>query len=346
MNAMRYLLTRPEPGSSRLASLRVSGNLRYYRAASIGCGTLPVQVAMKAVFVKIVPNDGASWSFEHRQLPDGIPFEWHYHPEYELTLTLNSLGHRYIGSDVDVYTDGDLVLVGPCLPHSWCSQKPVDEDSPHIALVIKFSEQWVRSLIGLLPELSGIETLFSAAAAQGVCFGDKTRTVVRPLIEAMPTASPSRRLLLLMEVLLTICKDSEAQVLANTPVVQARAQPEDPRIAKILEHLHAHYTERLTASDVADLACVSVSAFHRMFNRHTCMTFTEYVVRLRLGRACALLLHADRKIADIAVECGYSNLSLFNRQFAKEKGESPSQFRKRHRELIGATRRPTARTKH
>jgi AraC-like DNA-binding protein len=301
---------------------------------------------MRPIFVKIVPNEGTSWSFEHRQLLDGIPFEWHYHPEYELTLTLNSIGHRYIGSDVNAYTDGDLVLVGPSLPHSWCSQKSVDEDAPHVALVIKFSEQWARSLIALLPELSGIEVLFSAAAAQGVCFGDRVRSIVRPLIEAMPKASPSQRLLLLMEVLLTICKDTDALVLANTPLVQARTQPDDPRIARVLDHLHAHYTERLTASDIANLACVSVSAFHRMFSRHTLTTFNEYVVRLRLGRACALLLHADRKIADIAVECGYSNLSLFNRQFARVKGESPSQFRKRHRGLMGALRRPVVRPQH
>jgi len=301
---------------------------------------------MRAVFVKIVPNDGASWAFEHRQLPDGIPFEWHYHPEYELTLTLNSLGHRYIGSDVDVYADGDLVLVGPCQPHSWCSQESIDKHAPHVALVIKFSEQWARGLLALLPELSGIEALFSAAAAQGVSFGDKTRSLVRPLIESMPEASPSQRLLLLMEVLLTICMDTEALVLANQPAVEARAQQEDPRITKVLEHLHTHYTERLTVSELANLACVSVSAFHRMFNRHTCTTFTEYVVRLRLGRACALLLHGDRKIADIAIECGYTNLSLFNRQFARVKGESPSQFRKRHRELIGARRRPSPRLKH
>src|SRR3546814_14055480 len=76
-------------------------------------------LAMKPIFEKVPVPDGASWRLFDRRL-DAIPFEWHYHPEFELTLTLNSRGQRHVGDHIDIYDDGDLVLLGPNLPPPRC----------------------------------------------------------------------------------------------------------------------------------------------------------------------------------------------------------------------------------
>ena len=81
---------------------------------------------MRPLFEKVTVPEGASWAMLNRRLPDGIPFQWHYHPEFELTLTLNSRGQRYIGDSIANYDDGDLVLLGPNLPHTWCSSERLD----------------------------------------------------------------------------------------------------------------------------------------------------------------------------------------------------------------------------
>jgi AraC-like DNA-binding protein len=57
------------------------------------------------------------------------------------------------------------------------------------------------------------------------------------------------------------------------------------------------------------------------------MTTTEYVTRLRIGNACAFLIHTDKPIALIADHVGYRNLANFNRQFKETKGQTPRQFR-------------------
>ena len=97
---------------------------------------------MRPLFEKVTVPEGASWSLLHRRLEDGIPFYWHYHPEFELTLTLNSRGQRYIGDSIETYDDGDLVLLGPNLPHTWCSAERIDARRPHVALVMWFTEAW------------------------------------------------------------------------------------------------------------------------------------------------------------------------------------------------------------
>ena len=66
--------------------------------------------------------------------PARIPFQWHHHPELELTLTMNSRGLRFIGDQVAQNDDGDLVLLGPNLPHTWASREAVREGEPHVAL--------------------------------------------------------------------------------------------------------------------------------------------------------------------------------------------------------------------
>ncbi|WEL90706.1 hypothetical protein P0D90_13620 [Pseudomonas sp. CBSPCBW29] len=118
---------------------------------------------MRASFEKIPTEANTSWTLLNRRLPEAIPFEWHHHPEYELTLTLNSRGHRYISNDVALYDDGDLVLVGPNVPHSWSSAELIDPTKPHIALVIWFSEAWADSLVQLFPEMGSTRALLAAA---------------------------------------------------------------------------------------------------------------------------------------------------------------------------------------
>nr|WP_279635221.1 AraC family ligand binding domain-containing protein [Paraburkholderia lacunae] len=81
----------------------------------------------------------------HLQLAQ-IPFEWHHHPEYELTLTMNSRDRRFVGDHSADYSGDDLVLVSPDMPHTWSSVEPIDPREPQLAIVIWFSGDWARRL--------------------------------------------------------------------------------------------------------------------------------------------------------------------------------------------------------
>ena len=288
---------------------------------------------MKPFFETVTPEPGASWAFLDRRLKDGIPFQWHHHPEFELTLTLNSRGQRYVGDDVGPYDDGDLVLIGPGIPHTWHSREALDPAKPHVALVAWFTREWVTTLIAAFPEMAQLSGML-ARASQGLCFDRTASEAVASSFEAMRTAPPARRLVLLIEVLITLCHDHDAVPLANAPHEDAELAA-DPRMVRVLDYLHAHFAEPVAVDTLAVIACVSTSTFHRMFRQHTRMTMVDYVTRLRVGRASSLLIESAQSIATIAADVGYTNLSLFNRQFVRAKGETPSSFRKQHRILLG-----------
>ncbi|WP_246748578.1 helix-turn-helix domain-containing protein [Rhizobium setariae] len=282
---------------------------------------------MKPFFEKPVIAEGQSSALLNRRLDDGIPFQWHFHREFELTLTLNSEGRRFIGDHIGTYGDGDLVLLGPNLPHTWASDLKQDESGPHVALVIWFTSEWLSGLVQTMPELSRLKDLASRAG-RGIQFSQHMGERVRPLIEAMTEQSPSQRLLGLLEALLLLSEDGASVALASPDRrQQVFAEGDRPRIERVLDHLHGHYSERLTVSDLARTAHLSESGLHRLFRRHTMMTVSEYISQLRVGRACQLLIATQQPIALVATDVGYDNLSNFNKQFKALKGTTPRAFR-------------------
>ncbi|HDS1733221.1 AraC family transcriptional regulator [Pseudomonas sp. BP8] len=284
---------------------------------------------MKPCYEKVPTAPTASWTLLNRRLPDEIPFEWHHHPEYELTLTLNSRGHRYIGSDVQLYDDCDLTLVGPNVPHSWCSAELIEDSKPHHALVIWFSEAWATSLVALFPEMAQIGNLLAAAQC-AMTFSPKAARELRPIIEDMVDQNDPERLVALLHVLIRLTQDDGAQrIVANDDSLTAPIT-DDSRLHRVLDHIHANFAQQLSIPELADMACVSVSAFHRMFKRHTRCSALDYIARLRIGRACALLMEGGSVIALVSGEVGYTSVAFFNRQFKALKGMTPTEFRRLH----------------
>lgn len=282
---------------------------------------------MKPYLEKPVVVDDASFSMVH--VPrEPIAFEWHHHPEFELTLTTNSRGHRFIGDHVGTYGDGDLVMVGPNLPHTWASSGKLDEAEPHHVRVIKFRPEWAQGLTGVLTELQPLDAMLGRAS-RGLRFSDETARRVRPAIEAIFHRPAAVRVLELVSILVALADDAGAEALAAPHGAPAGHEAGASRIDRVLRHIHARYHEALKVEDLAGIAALSVSAFHRMFVRHTRTTLTAYVMRLRIGEACAQLVADGRPIAGIAEAVGYRSLANFGRQFKALKGQTPREYRSR-----------------
>ncbi|WP_295806768.1 AraC family transcriptional regulator [uncultured Nitratireductor sp.] len=262
----------------------------------------------------------------NRRLEDGIPFQWHHHPEYELTLTLNSEGQRFIGDHVGEYRDGDLVLVGANLPHTWASRARPDPAEPHIALVMWFHHQWAETLGEGFAELRPIAGLLARAEA-GLSFSPQASMRARPMIEALFEADLAERFLTLIRVLLVLAEDGEATPLASTVAARYLDRADRERIDRVLVHIHTHYATGIVNADLAGIAALSASGLHRLFRRHMRTSISDYVKRLRIGEACARLSSGDQPIGYVAEAVGYRALANFNRQFKALRGMTPRAYR-------------------
>lgn len=268
----------------------------------------------------------ASWSMLNRRLDDCIPFQWHHHPEFELTLTLNSIGQRFIGDHSGDYGDGDLVLVGPNLPHSWVSRAKIEEQTPHIALVLWFNREWLLQMTGGAVEFRSIETMLQHGD-NGLRFSAATSAAVRHAFETIFEKPPVERLLSLLGILVRVAEDRHATPLASAPAQAPDIKESRDRIDRVLTHMHLHYARAIGLDELADIAALSVSGLHRMFRRHTGGTISDYLMRMRVGDACARLSSTDQAVHYIGDAVGYASLANFNRQFKALKGMTPREYR-------------------
>ncbi len=292
---------------------------------------------MTPLYEQVTIPAGQSWGLLWREL-DTIPFLWHYHPQFELTLTVNARGQRYIGDHLGDFEPGDLVLVGPNLPHTWSASERIDETRPMLAVVVWFSLEWIAQLASVLPELHGLLQL-AQRAGPALQFTPEVAARSAALLLQLQAMPQPQRLPLLLNVLLELAGDAQARPLASGAPQLIAADGQQQRMAAVLDFMHLHFREQIALEELARRAALSLGAFHRFFKRHALCTPGAYLARLRIGRACQQLIQTRHGIAAIAQEAGYRNLAHFNRQFRADKRMTPRAFRQQYRQTGKSTAR-------
>jgi AraC-like DNA-binding protein len=285
---------------------------------------------MKPQFERVTFPKGCSFRVYNRRVPE-IPFEWHHHPEYELTLTLNSRGWRFIGDHIGRYEAPDLVLVPPDMPHTWASTEALEKSELHTAIVIWFSREWALRLAELCPEYSALRGLLQNAST-GLSFTSETATQVVQRLPHLLSEIPQVRLHSALDLLLFIAGDQANNLSKNAMTVPASGDGEPAQLTRMLNHLHKRFHEPISIQGLCKVGNISERSLHRLFVKHTGENVSEYLCKLRIGRACMRLAETDLPISMIAFEVGLPNLANFNRQFRRVRGITPSNYRRSFRQ--------------
>lgn len=250
----------------------------------------------------------------------------HAHEALELTWIERGEGVCIVGSRVEPFAAGDLVLIGPGVPHVWLSHGSPPEGAWATVL------QWMPSAsLTALPEWRSIAPLLQRAQ-RGLSIEGALRARIVAALERMPEVSGLR---LLGETFATLALMSDAGADGDLrpldplpfPVVQ-RDPGRQRRLDALLVWIREHLRGPLSVEDAAAILHVSPGAFSRSFHRIAGKPFTDYVNDLRIAEACMLLRQQDRSIAEIADRCGFGTMSHFNRQFKRRVGYTPREYRR------------------
>ena len=264
---------------------------------------------------------------------EACPFQWHYHPEYELTLTRHGHGTRYLGSDVQAFGELDLALVAPNCAHTWHNVD--DSGSGHVLVqvqVVFFTLEWLQKLAAEgLPELLAVNQ-WLAGVRQGAVFSPQLIEQVLPLFDRLDQTRGLERLSVLLQILDALPCDEGVRHLGAYVASSEYGGGSDRRVEAALTHLHQHYRSTVSLDEIAAAAATSSSTLKRLFQERLGMSVTDVLIQLRIGHACHLLVSTALPIHRVASDSGFNNLGHFFRQFAAQRGCTPTEFR-RHNQL-------------
>ena len=290
--------------------------------------------------VPTTPGTSARW---HTHDYPGPYCRWHYHPEFEIHLIQQGTGLSIVGDHIGSFTAGNLVLVGSNLPHDWISDIGDGEHITNRDVVFQFHPEWISDCQQLLPELRAVDPLL-ARAARGIEFTGPTAATAAPQLIAIGDSSGIDRLhhILALLDILSAAPPGEAQLLASPWTPPQDKGGTDDLIDDALNYIFTNSAREIRLAEVAARVAMSESGFSRYFRRSAGQSFSDTVRKLRLAHACQLLENTDEPISTICHRTGYQNLSNFNRQFRREYGITPGQYRRIHqdRELVLAGSNP------
>lgn len=255
---------------------------------------------------------------------------WNHHPQFEIHLIRHGTGRLFAGDYIGHFGTGHLALIGPGLPHDWIGDLAPGEQIVGRDVVLQFDGESLLKLRETLPELDELQGLFSRAR-QGIEFSGATRLQASELLEAIGRSSGLQRLALFIALLQTLneADPGESRTLASQQYAPMLDGLTTERMTQVFDYILKDLNEELRMSVIARQLKMSEPAFSRFFKRTTGHTFVDLTRKLRVQRACRLLLQSKLSVSDICFEVGYANLSNFNRHFRHEMLETPTEYRKR-----------------
>ena len=270
---------------------------------------------------------GQNWHYESRY-EQGVPFLWHYHPEYELTLTRGACGMRYIGSDVAEFGLLDLALVSPNQAHTWYARPDASPDTgAQQVQVIFFTRDWLAELkragMAREPVLPGLArwrrpgASCSAPSLPRAWCRCSTNCTRRAGSTGCPCCSGSSM----------PCRAMSGPGGSGGSVAGGAR---DRRVELALGYLQEHYRESVRLPALAEAATSSPTSLKRLFHEQIGASVTEVLQQLRLGHACHLLISTHLPVGLVAEQSGFRNPGNFYKQFAAELGVTPAEYRRRN----------------
>jgi AraC-like DNA-binding protein len=301
---------------------------------------------MRPQLLKVSREPGHSFSVR-RDLVPYINNRWHFHADVELIHFCKGRGTQFVGDNMKRFTSGDVVLVGANLPHYWRFDD-LYFDEGHLALaggtapsddhrtdvrVAHFGENFWGGPFLDLPENVQLKGLLERAG-RGLQVEGGARSKIAGLLERLLEAEGMPRLLLLLEALHVLAASDQLHPLASIGFKHNLPDVEHERVNLIYEYSLRHFRRPIQLEEIAAVANISPNSFCRFFKSRTSKTYSRFLIEVRVGHACKLLIANNLSIKQLCYESGFNNFTSFYKYFKLVTGKSPLGYQ---REFMSGT---------
>ncbi len=258
----------------------------------------------------------------------------HNHEVYELNFVEHAAGaRRIVGDKAEIVGEYDLVLITSCnLEHVWEQADCKSEDIREITIQFKFGDDESDGFFDKKP-FEYIRNMIHEAR-KGLCFNMSAIIKVYDKLDTLSQITDNfEALMQFLSILNTLSRCEGSRTLASSSYAKVNIEDDSRRILKVKNYINENYMYDIKLKDLATIANMSDCAFSRFFKIHTGRTLSDYIIDIRLGYATRMLIDTTQSISEISFQCGYNNISNFNRIFKRKRGCSPSEYRSNYRKI-------------
>jgi len=255
---------------------------------------------------------------------------FHFHHLCELVWIEESYGKRIIGDNVDNFSEGDLVLMSPDLPHIWQNDPVFFQKKKGYrsrATVIYFPDDFLTNLSDESSVIKPMQELVRKAK-RGIRFLGETHHQVTSMLRTMEQSAGLKKIILFLSLIEVLAESKEYELLASVSYKNIYDEKDTGRINAVYQFLISNFHRDVSLEEVSAVSNMSPTAFCRFFKSRTQKSFVQFLNEIRVGHACKLLQNHDYSIADVCYESGFNNLANFNKFFRQLKGQTPTEYRR------------------
>ena len=249
----------------------------------------------------------------------------HQHEEIQLSFIVAGKGTFIIGDTIRDFQPNDVLLFGSNVPHVLKSDLSTEQDCYMISVF--FTHDSFGEHFFTLPKLQQLQKLLNDARF-GIKFHEN-QTELKSLFEVILNQKTIKRFATFFEML-SVLTESKYETVSSFINTKNYTDDEGKRMSAVFEFVMNHFDQKIVLEEIATIANMTPNAFCKYFKQRTNKTFFQFLTAIRIENACKFLTNLEQlSIATIAHDCGFFNISNFNRKFKDIKGLTPTEFRKR-----------------
>lgn len=257
------------------------------------------------------------------------PDTYHWHSYFEITYVQKGRGNYFVNGQEYTMDEGDIIIFNNVEPHGW---NLLDGDM-HL-LVMIFSPEFVAEKLNVfdwdyLKPFVERGSNFKNRIGKEEAVSHEIRKGIREIYGEWEGKKEGYPLMIKANVLRILTMLIRAyQDESKSAEMLKEKKNAMKRLEQAFAYINCHYCDKITLDEVASAAYMSSNYFSSYFRKVTNIGFSEYVTRLRIAHARELLRDTDKSVTDIALECGFNNISNFYRLYKKHVGRAPGEDKK------------------
>ena len=252
------------------------------------------------------PNLSTGGNVLRRSVKSGESWDFHFHKNFEMICVLRGQVECTVNGRTELLREGDFSM---CLSNEIHSGRCIGDSCLWVCI---FSEDLVHS--------------FSKAVAgkEGESFKFSCREPVLRYVKETFLNDDEMDMMLAKSCLYALCAE-----YLRTVKLRERDGTKSEAVSAIVDFVSKNYTKNIKLSDLAQLLNYDYHYVSRFFHSIFNMSFNDYLKTYRLEEAARLLEEGEKKLLDVAFECGFQSVRSFNHSFKEYYGMSPSEYKRR-----------------